>query len=64
MNTVLYIFFKFFLKSKVVPVKEMDLQTEFQSIEQEKEYWLHNSQEDAERLWWKRLIHLISISMQ
>jgi amino acid transporter len=59
MNTVLYIFFKFFLKSKVIPVKEMDLQTEFQSIEQEKEYWLHYSQEDAERPWWKRLINSI-----
>ncbi|KAJ5126506.1 hypothetical protein N7448_007285 [Penicillium atrosanguineum] len=56
---VLYIFFKFFLKSKTIPLKEMDLQTEFESIEQEKDHWQHASEEDPERRWWTRLVHSI-----
>jgi amino acid transporter len=34
---VLYIFFKFFLKSKVIPIEAIDLRTEFESIRQERE---------------------------
>jgi amino acid transporter len=34
---VLYIFFKFFLKSKVIPIETIDLRTEFESIRQERE---------------------------
>jgi len=34
---VLYIFFKFFLNSKVIPVEAIDLRTEFESIRQERE---------------------------
>jgi amino acid transporter len=34
---VLYIFFKFFLKSKVIPIDAIDLRTEFESIRQERE---------------------------
>jgi len=30
----LYIFFKFYLRSKLVPLAEMDLETEFASIRQ------------------------------
>jgi amino acid transporter len=34
---VLYIFFKFFLKSKVIPIEAIDLRTEFESIRHERE---------------------------
>lgn len=34
---MLYIFFKFFLKSKVVSLDTMDLQTEFDDIRRERE---------------------------
>jgi amino acid transporter len=34
---VLYVFFKFFLKSKVIPIEAIDLRTEFESIRQERE---------------------------
>ena len=34
---MLYVFFKFFLKSKVIPVEAIDLRTEFESIRQERE---------------------------
>ncbi|KAJ6121184.1 hypothetical protein N7523_005464 [Penicillium sp. IBT 18751x] len=54
---VLYIFFKFFLKSKIIPLKEMDLLTEFQSIGQEKEHRQHASEENSEPSWFHRLIH-------
>lgn len=33
---VLYIFFKFYLKSRVIPASEMDFETEFASIRHEK----------------------------
>jgi hypothetical protein len=36
-NPVLYIFFKFFLNSKMIPVEAIDLRTEFESIRQERE---------------------------
>jgi amino acid transporter len=36
-HSVLYIFFKFFLKSKVIPIEAIDLRTEFESIRQERE---------------------------
>lgn len=31
-----YVFFKLFLKSRVVPLKEIDFATEFEAIRQEK----------------------------
>lgn len=34
---MLYIFFKLFLKSKVIPVEAIDLSTEFESIRRERE---------------------------
>lgn len=36
-STVLYIFFKFFLRSKVIPLTDMDLQSEFTSMREEQE---------------------------
>ena len=33
---MLYVFFKFFLKSKVIPIEAIDLRTEFESIRQER----------------------------
>ena len=36
-DLVLYVFFKFFLKSKVIPIEAIDLRTEFESIRQERE---------------------------
>jgi amino acid transporter len=36
-DAVLYIFFKFLLKSKVIPIEAIDLKTEFESIRQERE---------------------------
>lgn len=33
----LYVFFKFFLKSKVVPLSEIDLQSEFAAMRREEE---------------------------
>jgi amino acid transporter len=34
---VLYVFFKFYLKSSVIPIEAIDLRTEFESIRQEME---------------------------
>ncbi|KAJ0426578.1 amino acid permease/ SLC12A domain-containing protein [Aspergillus carlsbadensis] len=53
---VLYIFFKFYLKSKVVPLKDIDFQSEFDAIEQEKASGEYVP--EPERVWWKRWIHL------
>ncbi|OJJ56039.1 hypothetical protein ASPSYDRAFT_60165 [Aspergillus sydowii CBS 593.65] len=53
----LYIFFKISLRSKVVPLKEIDFQSEFDAIEIEKlsgEYVPEINQS-----WWKRFIHWI-----
>ena len=36
-DLVLYVFFRFFLKSKVIPIEAIDLRTEFESIRQERE---------------------------
>ncbi|KAL4982300.1 amino acid permease/ SLC12A domain-containing protein [Aspergillus falconensis] len=51
----LYIFFKIYLKSKIIPRDEIDFQSEFNAIEQEKasgEYVVEEGQ-----VWWKRLVH-------
>ncbi|RDW72664.1 uncharacterized protein DSM5745_07836 [Aspergillus mulundensis] len=51
---VLYVFFKITLKSKVVPLDEIDFQSEFDAIEQEKatgEYVVRCGQP-----WWKKFI--------
>ncbi|KAL4904744.1 hypothetical protein BDW74DRAFT_178827 [Aspergillus multicolor] len=51
---VLYIFFKIILKSKVVPLDEIDFQSEFDAIEQEKatgEYVV-----ECGVPWWKKLV--------
>jgi amino acid transporter len=55
-KAVLYIFFKFYLKSKIVPLKEVDFQSEFDAIEQEKASGEYVP--EPERVWWKRWIHL------
>ena len=39
--TVLYIFFKFWYKSKIIPLDAMDLKTEFEAIRREKEEEAH-----------------------
>ncbi|KAL6416064.1 amino acid permease [Ilyonectria robusta] len=44
---VLYIFFKIFLKSKVIPLSEMDFQTEFKSMQEEKENVAMRPSEDG-----------------
>lgn len=56
-NPGLYIFFKISLKSKVVSLKEIDFQSEFDAIENEKlsgEYVPESNQP-----WWKRFIHWV-----
>ncbi|KAL4794889.1 amino acid permease/ SLC12A domain-containing protein [Aspergillus venezuelensis] len=52
---VLYIFFKISLKSKIIPLDEIDFESEFNAIEQEKasgEYVV-----DDGKSWWKKCIH-------
>ncbi|KAL5338022.1 amino acid permease/ SLC12A domain-containing protein [Aspergillus crustosus] len=52
---VLYIFFKIYLKSKIIPLREIDFQSEFNAIEREKvtgEYI-----PDSGEPWYKRWIH-------
>jgi hypothetical protein len=36
-DPVLYVFFKFFLNSKIIPIEAIDLKTEFESIRRERE---------------------------
>ncbi|KAG2416799.1 hypothetical protein HFD88_008015 [Aspergillus terreus] len=55
----LYIFFKFWLRSKVVPLREIDFQAEFDAMEQEKAYGDYIPQEGSEQPWYKRWIHFI-----
>ncbi|PYH92569.1 hypothetical protein BO71DRAFT_485312 [Aspergillus ellipticus CBS 707.79] len=49
---VLYIFFKFWLKSKVIPLKEIDFQSEFDAIEREKSTGEY--EKELGQAWWKR----------
>ncbi|GAB1214751.1 hypothetical protein ATERTT37_003920 [Aspergillus terreus] len=55
----LYIFFKFWLRSKVIPLREIDFQAEFDAMEQEKAYGDYIPQEGSEQPWYKRWIHFI-----
>lgn len=57
-----YIFFKFFLKSKVVPLEQIDFASEFQAIRQEKaEAELYEAQEEKQHAnpWIARLSKVI-----
>ncbi|KAL4805780.1 amino acid permease/ SLC12A domain-containing protein [Aspergillus unguis] len=52
---VLYVFFKVYLRSKVIPLSDIDFQSEFSAIDQEKasgEYVVETGQP-----WWKRCMH-------
>ncbi|KAL4940476.1 hypothetical protein BDV06DRAFT_230304 [Aspergillus oleicola] len=52
---VLYIFFKIYLKSKIIPLNEIDFESEFNAIEQEKasgEYVIESGNP-----WWRRCVH-------
>ncbi|KAJ5087268.1 hypothetical protein N7456_010884 [Penicillium angulare] len=52
---VLYIFFKFFLKSKTVPLKEVDLYTELAAFEEEKATMQYYESANNQP-WWKSII--------
>ncbi|KAH8807280.1 amino acid permease [Xylogone sp. PMI_703] len=57
---VLYIFFKIFLRSKVIPVSEIDFRTEFASIAQENELWQNELAEESKpKSLIKRFVHWI-----
>ncbi|KAJ5903157.1 hypothetical protein N7504_005540 [Penicillium tannophilum] len=53
---VLYIFFKFFLKSKIVPLKEVDLDTELAAFEEEKAAMQYSGESANNQPWWKSII--------
>ncbi|KAL4893597.1 amino acid permease/ SLC12A domain-containing protein [Aspergillus ambiguus] len=55
----LYIFFKIWLKSKVIPLTEIDFQSEFDSMEHEKVDGDYIPHEGFGQPWWKKLIHLV-----
>ncbi|CAI7577447.1 unnamed protein product [Penicillium bialowiezense] len=55
----LYIFFKFFLKSKVVPLDEIDIRGEFEEIEKEKAAGLYLTSDQMGWSWWRRTLHWI-----
>ena len=48
--TVLYLFFKFFLKSKVIPLEEIEFEDELRSVREWKE-----SEESGRRAWWHKV---------
>ncbi|KAF7555903.1 hypothetical protein G7Z17_g1771 [Cylindrodendrum hubeiense] len=55
---VLYVFFKFFLKSKVIPLSEMDFKTEFQSMQLEKEAMeMHQSGDEKPVSWVRKMLN-------
>lgn len=58
-KTGLYIFFKFFLKSKVVPLDEIDIRGEFEQIEKEKAQGLYLTSDQMGWSWWRRTLHWI-----
>jgi amino acid transporter len=58
-NTALYIFFKFFLKSKVIPLDEIDIRGEFEEIEKEKAQGLYLTKDQLDWPWWRRALHWI-----
>lgn len=51
---MLYVFFKIFLKSKVIPLSEMDFQTEFKSMQEERENIAMRPSEDGKTGSWIR----------
>ena len=55
-DLVLYIFFKFFLKSKVIPIEAIDLRTEFESIRQEREAGEKVGMEKSGSNWLKAVV--------
>ncbi|KAK7223258.1 hypothetical protein V2G26_011261 [Clonostachys chloroleuca] len=55
--TVLYLFFKFFLKSKVVPLQEIDFESEFQAMRQEAERLEAEHFEEKKKPLWRRILN-------
>ncbi|CAI6063991.1 unnamed protein product [Clonostachys chloroleuca] len=55
--TVLYLFFKFFLKSKVVPLQEIDFESEFQAMRQEAERLEAEDFEEKKKPLWRRILN-------
>lgn len=58
-NTALYIFFKFFLKSEVVPLDAIDIRGEFEEIEREQAEGLYLTKAQLNWPWWRRALHWI-----
>jgi amino acid transporter len=50
----LYIFFKIYLRSKIIPLAQIDFQTELDEIREEKQMRIGEEQESG---WIKRVIH-------
>ncbi|KAH8671693.1 amino acid permease [Xylariales sp. PMI_506] len=56
----LYIFFKIFLKSKVIPTREMEFETEFAAIRREKaDESMYGPDDEQPKTWWAKIIHSI-----
>lgn len=60
MILVLYIFFKIFLKSKIIPAKEIDFETEFAEIRLEKsQASMYETENSKPTSWFRKVIHWI-----
>ncbi|KAI1266934.1 amino acid permease [Xylariaceae sp. FL1019] len=55
----LYLFFKLFLHSRVIPLEQIDFETEFVSIREWKEHAAEQRVSDSARPWYRSMIHWI-----
>ncbi|KAJ6002219.1 hypothetical protein N7499_001916 [Penicillium canescens] len=55
----LYVFFKIFLKSKIIPLEEVDIKSEFDKIQKEKAAGQYLTSEQLGWPWWRRILHWI-----
>lgn len=58
-KAVLYIFFKFYLKSKVVPLDQIDIRSDIEEIKEEKAQGVYLTEKQLDWPWWIRLLHWI-----
>jgi amino acid transporter len=58
-RSALYVFFKIFLKSKIIPLEEVDIKSEFDLIQKEKAAGQYLTGDQLDWPWWRRLLHWI-----